>query len=299
MPMIASYYAGVGVDFDITSLRKAQTYMKRIEKMMEGFKKRLEKTTSINVKVKFDRGSMIKTLNTDLKRAAKSIVVPITRFQINLAGLNRALASSSSANRSQIRLNAILSSTSLSYMRQQVTQSLSNLTISPRLNQRNMRNPTSPSQGGGNKGYGLVSGNYNAIKTGGVIGSMIRYGSFALPFIGGAYGLNAMGNVAQELQSNRIVLGGVAQGTTSGKTGEYYNRYLGGVADKLGLTTRTLTPQFTQMLAASRGTALEGSLESGFSSFMEYAVGMGLSEEKVKRSLYAITQMIGKGKMGA
>lgn len=300
MPSIASYYAGVGVDFDISSLRKAQSYMKRIEKMMDGFKRRLEKTTNINVRIKFDRSSILKSLNTDLRRLSKSVVVPITRFQININSLNRAISTSLNSSRGQLRLNAILSANSIAAIRQQLQQSLSTITISPRVNTRNIRNTVTSSGGGGAGGRsGLVSGNYNAMRAGGIAGSIMRYGAYAIPFVGGAYGLNAMGNIAQELQSNRILLSGVAQGTTSGRTGDDYYGFLSNLSDRLGLTTRTITPQFTQMLAAARGTSLEGNLESGFTTFMEYAAGMNLSEEKIRRSLYAITQMIGKGKMGA
>jgi tape measure domain-containing protein len=301
MTRVASYYASVGIDFDVKTLSQVSGYLKRIERMLDGFRSRIQKSSNIGLRIRIDKTAAAKTLNMDLKNLAKNMTITLSKFNVNGSALTKAVNSAFSSSRGQIRVGTILSQASLSGMRNQIRNSLSNITISPRINPRTANGGRS---GGGTGGYGsgpnsFTGTHHNPMFLGGGAGAVMRYGAYALPFVAGAYGLNSLGNMAQELQSNRIVLGGVAQGTSGGKDGEYYSNYISSLGDRLGMTTRSLTPSFTQMLAASRGTKLEGSLEGNFGTFMEYAAGMGLNEEKQKRSLYAITQMIGKGKMGA
>jgi len=291
---VASYYAGVKIDFDRKSLESTTRYIKKIQTIIERFKAQVEKNTNIKLRIRVDRGALVKSLNTNMQRVANAVTFPLKRFTINIKGLERAMTLAAQNGRF-IRVNALLSPTSLKNMREQVRRALGREIISPTIRAR------ASVSGGASQAVGGSSSRrnpyHNPMLLGGAAGAMMRFGPYALPFVGGAYGLNAMGNITQELQSNRILLGAVSQGSTH--TGAENQAFLEALGGQLGITTRTMTPHFVQMLAASRGTSLEGGLQTGFKSFMQYAAGMNLSEYKMDRSLYAIVQMIGKGKMGA
>lgn len=92
MASIAQYYAEVGVGLDRGSLRSVQAYLKNIERYFTNFQRRIQRNQALSLRVRVDTNSLQRNLQTSANRAARSVVVPITRFNVNQAGMTRAFS---------------------------------------------------------------------------------------------------------------------------------------------------------------------------------------------------------------
>jgi tape measure domain-containing protein len=71
-------------------------------------------------------------------------------------------------------------------------------------------------------------------------------------------------------------------------------------ADRLGLVFYDTADAYKSLFAASRGTAMEGeSTRKIFIALTEAGTALGLSNDEINGSLYAVTQMMSKGKVQA
>jgi tape measure domain-containing protein len=76
--------------------------------------------------------------------------------------------------------------------------------------------------------------------------------------------------------------------------------YAQGVAEKYGLRIKDLTSSYVGLLAASRGTSLEGEKSRQiFDAVTKAGVAYGLSNDNIRGSLLALQQMISKGQVQA
>ncbi len=120
-----------------------------------------------------------------------------------------------------------------------------------------------------------------------------RFGVMGLPFAGGVIaagmGLSALNRNMQEVQGQELALQ-----TVAGDKAPQYQEFINNLGNRLGMTTSTLMPGFTQWLAGAQGTALEPNLQSGFEAFTQYGAVTGMDPQSMKGSLRAITQMISK-----
>src|SRR5690606_9057477 len=98
---------------------------------------------------------------------------------------------------------------------------------------------------------------HNPMMIGGGVGAFLRYGAYSLPFVAGTMGLNAMAGNLGQLQRTNLLLG-----TSSGSTqiGREQMEFLSNLGNRLGFTTSSIAPFYSQMFAGSRGTALESQL---------------------------------------
>lgn len=291
--MISQYYAEVGVGIDKKSLRSTQAYLKNIERMMLNFKKRIERQQSITFRVRVDRLSMLKQLQMSANRVSNAVIIPIKRFKINekslISAMNR-VANSTKFNK-QLSFNAKISGKSLSAMRQQIRMALEGTVIRPKINPvltrgvRGVTHQSNQTTGSGRSSRGGTNPYHNPMMVGGGAGSIMRYGAFALPFIGGVMGLNAMNNFASTQVSQKTALDMTSSMSTTGITGDQNREFLKNLAQSVGKTSMGMTPVYTQMLAASQGTSLEEKMPDMFSGIMQYASVMGLGEESIKRAM--------------
>lgn len=302
MTMISSYFASVGVGVDKQGLKNVDSYLKKIENKIKGFQRRVEKTTTVNIQVKLDQQRLNKQIRRSVSVASRGLTLRLSRVEISRATLTNAINKAmvkKSPSQSLIRIDAQLSQASLVHMRRQVSSYLKGINITANISPRGGRMPSGRGGAGGvsnpaayrtrDRG-GLMAG-ANPMLTGGAIGSFMRFGPYSLPFVAGAYGLNALANKAQTLESQKLLLNVSSQDTTiSAKQQEYLSK----LGDRLGATTESMTPFFAQLVAGSRGTAMEKSLESGFSQFMDYASVVGLDAQQKEGALRAISQMLAK-----
>lgn len=298
--MISSYFASVGVGVDKQSLKNVDSYLKKIENKLKGFQKRVEKTSSVKVVLGIDQTRLTQKIRTAVSLASRGLVLRISKVEISRATLvnsiNKAVTKRN-PGQSLIKIDAQLSQASLVHMRRQVQGYLKGININATVNAKGGRVLSGRGSSGGNPAAyrtrdrgGLLAGQ-NPMLAGGVIGSMMRFGPYSLPFVAGAYGLNALANKAQKIESQQLLMNVSSQDMSVSKRQQEYLSKLG---DRLGATTESMTPFFAQLVAGSRGTDMEKSLETGFSQFMDYASVVGLDDQQKEGALRAISQMLAK-----
>lgn len=223
--------------------------------------------------------------------------IRLNEFSVNQKALVAALNSALNKEgvRSRVRIGALLSQSSLTDMRNQIRQAINQLvvnpTINPRISQAVARQARLNNSGGRSSDRITTrdprSQNpwHNPMMIGGGAGAFLRYGAFSLPFIAGAYGLNALNTFAFEAASQRTSLDMVSSMSTTGRSGEDNREYLRGLAQTIGKTSMGMAPIYTQMLAASTGTELEPQMQDMFTGIMQYASVMGLGEQSIKRAM--------------
>jgi tape measure domain-containing protein len=259
---ISSFYAQVGINTRIQDLRKVDRYLKHVETKLKRFEKLFSKNFSLGISSFFvNERSLKRTLGNALDKASKDVVFEVSRFAVNERNLRAAMLR---AGRSFAR-EAVPYQSSLHRANTTVTRH---------------ERPQLADRSGRNFMYG-----------GGTAGALARYGFGSVPFIGGAYGLMTLNRGSQELQANAMALSASAGNEADTKQ---YTEFLNNLGDRLGKKTSTMTPFFAQMLAGSKGTALEPHLMTGFESLMEYSSVMMLDDQKIKGTIRAFTQMIGK-----
>ena len=259
---ISSFYAQVGINTRIQDLRKVDRYLKQVETKLKRFENLFSKNFSLGISSFFvNERSLKRTLGNALDKASKDVVFEVSRFAVNERNLRAAMLR---AGRSFAR-EAVPYQSSLHRANTTATRH---------------ERPQLADRSGRNFMYG-----------GGTAGALARYGVGSVPFIGGAYGLMTLNRGSQELQANAMALSASAGNEADTKQ---YAEFLNNLGDRLGKKTSTMTPFFAQMLAGSKGTALEPHLMSGFESLMEYSSVMMLDDQKVKGTIRAFTQMIGK-----
>ena len=282
MTMISNYYAQVGIKIDKKSIKDVSSFLGNIEKTLAKFQKKLgtqagQKATQIRVGVTLDKGALGHVRN-QLNALSKNLTLNISQVALSRQGVNRAMKGAVSNSAKGLMLNASLSASSVATIRTQVQNALSGLHIG------------APRVTGGMRGVGASGGStaarsgrvhpwYNPMQIGGGTGAFIRYGMYSLPFVGGAMGLNAAANNMATLQATQMNMN-TAFGSREG--GAQAMSYLSNLGNRLGFRTSDVAPQYAQMAAGARGTALESQLPEGFESFMEYASVTGMNAEQIK-----------------
>lgn len=225
-----------------------------------------------------------------------------------MAAINKAV--NVEGRSSRIRIGALLSQSSLTEMRNQVRQAINQLVVNPTINPRVRVVRTGQGQGigqgasAGSGGSGTSPNRYttrdprsmnpwhNPMMIGGSAGAFMRYGMFSLPFVAGAYGLNALSQNMTRLEGHNIMLTTSAQSPLVAREQfDVVNR----ISEGLGLKTSDILPFYAQMFAGARGTTLEQELPASFQGFMEYAMAMGVNDQQLEGGIRAISQAISKG----
>lgn len=246
----------------------------------------------------------LRTTSTDPKTAIRLRNFHASQKDV-VAAINRALNVHGSTSR--IRIGALLSQSSLTEMRNQIRQAINQLVVNPTINPRVRVTRTGVVQGqgvGGSEGGGTRPNRFttrdprsmnpwhNPMMIGGSAGAFMRYGMFSLPFVAGAYGLNALSQNMTRLEGHNIMLTTSTQSPVVAREQfDVVNR----ISEGLGLKTSDILPFYAQMFAGARGTTLEQELPSSFQGFMEYAMAMGVNDQQLEGGIRAISQAISKG----
>jgi len=270
MTAISSYYANVGVRIDKSSLSQVSRYLRSVENQVRRFQANITKNSQINLKLNLNNKALL--------------------------GNIRSLFNKSS---STFKINATLSPQSLNHMRAQIRSAISGITVSPRIRPNVVAPRSQPGSSGGrqtgpsrNPTSRPTSPFHNPMMVGGGVGAFMRYGAFSLPFVAGSFGLNALSNRAAVLQNQDMMMDVSIGALGSAGESERYKKFLNDLGDRLGRTTESMTPFFSQMLSGAKGTELEPHLQEGFASLMEFGSVMGLGTESMKGTIKAFTQMI-------
>lgn len=101
---------------------------------------------------------------------------------------------------------------------------------------------------------------------------------------------------AEVMQLNRAFE--AITGSTQGAQAEF--AFLRQLANELGMNFYDLAAGYKDIAAAAKGTSMEGEAVRGvFTGIVEAGGALGMTAENVKGSLYAVSQMISKGKVSA
>jgi hypothetical protein len=287
--MISSYYAKVGVGVDNSSLKTVDAYLNKIEKQLRDFQSKVGRTRALQLEFRINQATLNRLLKQSLLVAGQTSTLRIGKVSFNKDAVNKALTQAmgghlGTTGRTGARIGARLSRDSIMAMREQIRAGLSNIIIRPNINPRihaaSGRYPAMRERSRERKSSGRI----NPFIFSGLPGSFLRFGMFALPGVAGAMGLNTLANNAAMLQNQQIMMN-TAMG--SPQVAKEQMKFLSNLGDVLGRKTSTMAPYYAQMYAGARGTSMEPTLQSGFTSLMNYASVMGLGDEQLKGSIRA------------
>ena len=316
---IAQYFAQVGILVDTKSIASVDSYLGRVEKSLARFQNKLEKSTRFNIRFHVDRAKLLRATQSAMNQVSRSkaLTLDFNKFNVKtlniVNNMNKDFKKLTAEGRG-IKLDARLSQKSLVSMKRQMQDYMSKAVLSPRVvaqlshsvSQRVARASARAAYGSTRTPTQTASTSpaaasrrernpyHNPMLVGGATGAVMRYGMYALPLYGGVMGVNAIANRAAELQgqslSMQVAMGTVPSGT--GKDAAHYEKFLANIGKELGLKTQDIQPMFAQMLSGSLGTDLEPHLEQGFANLLRFGTVMGISDESMKLSIKAFSQMI-------
>lgn len=301
MTMISNYYTQVGVEIRRDSLRKVDQYLRQIRQRLQNFQRTVNRVGSFRVTARLDSTRTMARLQRDINNIGRNLRVSVNRVAISRDNLSRSIQQAFSGTQGAIQLNARVSQQSLDAMKEQVRNSLSNLTISPSVNAKVSRGTFGSSAVGAAAGAaaGARTGHrwagdktkrmsptsgrrfnpwYNPMMVGGGLGAFLRYGVYSLPFVAGAMGFSALTDRAERIQSSYRLLD-VATG--SPMAGLEQMEFLQRLGSDLGFVGMDIAPQYARLLTAARGTSLERDMPTHFENFMRYAAVTGADTETI------------------
>jgi tape measure domain-containing protein len=128
-------------------------------------------------------------------------------------------------------------------------------------------------------------------------GELTRLAAVAVTLTALKTGIEGIVAATVQLQQSQNALSAVTGGTLQADAAL---KLINKTADELGLRATSLTKDFTQLAAATRGTQLEGAeTEKLFTSLSAASATLGLSNETTSRAFNALQQIISKGTVTA
>src|SRR5690606_37049127 len=312
MPMIANYYAQVGIQIDPSGAAKITRYLNGIKRQMASFQSQLAKTSEVNLRVNIDTKKSMVGLNRSLRALSSSASLTVRNVNFSkselLKSLNKTI--SGSHGRTNLRIGALLSQESLNGMRAQLRASINSLVVSPTIRPNVVPRVRRGSAAGTVEGGGYSRRSmgglspfskrgmnpwYNPMMVGGGVGAFLRYGVYSLPFVAGAMGLNALSNAGERIQNAYMAVR--AQVGDPALAAQQLS-FLEALGHNHGIRVADMAPGYSQMFAASQGTVLQNYIPKGFQNFIQYGSVIGMNEEQKKGAILALSQIIGKGGRG-
>lgn len=299
---VADFWASFSVKTDASALARVDRYLSSLSQKLEKYQKQFNKKIGFDALFKVNERLLTRSLGDALDRASKSLVFEVSRFAANERNLKAAIlqsfrkvSKSVTFELSRFGLNgggylppaewdrrrAVSKQDRLDEI--EAKRKMYELGHKDRMEALRYKNDM---YGSRSKSRYFDAGFHVPTTS-----HFMRYGMDSLPFIGGAIGLAALNKHSQTLQANDMALSASAGNPQDAKK---YSEFLNNLGERLGKTTATMTPFFSQMLAGAKGTKLEPHLMEGFTSLMEYSSVMMLDDGKVKGTIRAFTQMIGK-----
>jgi hypothetical protein len=315
MTQVASYFGTVSVGVDKRSFNEVDRYFARLESKLQSFAKS-SNAFSIPLKFNIDTARAKLSIQRDLASISRGLSLRLNNFSLNNKALTN-LLNQSMSNRTgaaRIRLNAALSSSALTGMREQVRRALDNLVVSPHINPR-IGGTVFP---GGNAAYGSRGG--YGVRIPGLRGM----GGFSLPMMGdprmmaatagiaaltgaaalAVKGMWDLGKASQVQKTRDVASRGIFENATmpDGSTRNVYGNseaWFRGYTNRVGLDRNELTPAYQGFMASSMPTLGYEKSQKVFEAFSSFGTVRGASGESMKRALVAVQQMASKGTINA
>jgi tape measure domain-containing protein len=262
---ISKYTVDISFRVDQRELRKLDATLKNLERKLQTFGKRLDKSLKLNISsFTVDQNRLNRVLGNALDLASRRTVFQISNFAIDQSHLNRSLTSA---------------------MQQAVRVASRSATLRPNTH------VNATSGGGGIRGSHLAAG--------GIGGLVARAYLPALALAGGGYGLAALNNrnqqiVSAQLQTNAVV----GQATGNPQQGQQAFDWLRYQANRVGFNYLDAAPDYNRLLSGLTGAGM--SVAQGqdvFKGFSEYARVNKLDRTQQQRVFRALSQVAGKNKL--
>lgn len=145
MTQISSYYASVGLQIEQGSIAKLDRYLKQIRGRFNNLQKSLSSSSNIQVTARLNVSRTHAMLNRALRQSSRGLNLDLTNLNISRTNLSRRIQEGiSGINKgSALELDVKISESSLSFMKNQVTQALNSLSVSPTIRPNMMMAPVS------------------------------------------------------------------------------------------------------------------------------------------------------------
>lgn len=127
-----------------------------------------------------------------------------------------------------------------------------------------------------------------------VTGAFYKLALAAIPLVAGFSLVNR--NVQQQ-KSRQVAMNTISK--SFGSTGEAESKWLMNMSNREGMRYDTLVDPFTSFIASSAPSMGLAGAKDIFQAFTQFGLTRGADDESMKRAMVAVSQMSGKGKVGA
>lgn len=272
---VTKYFATLGFKVDKKELANIDRTLSNLEKKLRSFGKNIDKHLNLTFKVdkiEIDKVKLRNAVGNALDFASKNTVFELSRFAVNDRALQSALMRGMRMASGRVR------------------PSPTPPAPAPNPVPASPAQETTPQRTRSRQSYSRA----NYLHAGGAVGALARYGVASLPFVGGVYGLSAMNQGIQEIQSTEI-----AANSIFGDRSDEARRWLEQQADYVGFNYLETLPIFSSFMASSMPLIGFEQSQGVFEAISQFGRTRGADSVSMKRAMTAIQQMASKGQVMA
>lgn len=311
---VSQYFARVAIDVDQSSLKKVDEYFKSLESKMKRYQGKLGSGLRVKVTIDIDSRSTLLNMRRKLDMLGQNLTLTVKRLQFAINGKQiRSQAEKQLSAGLRVKITPWIARTTIADLRNQIHRGLQNIPVTvkysgnlraslmSRINQfitpaarpQKGSGGSSGRGGGGNRGRGGLG--FPSLSSG-PVGWALRAGTGAIPFVGGAVGVNALNQANTDYQSQKIAANGVFANSLPGG-GSAARQQLFNLAQQDGIDYKETLPNFVRFMASAMPSLGYDSGFNVFKSVLEFGRARGSTGESLERALVALSQMAGKGKI--
>ena len=305
---VASYFARVGIDVDTDSLTKVDAYFRALEGKFSKIKGRLGDGVTLRVNAELQFTKSYRRVNEQLKQMGNSLTLTIKKlnFAVNAKQI-KSQAEGQLRTGLRVKIDPYITRTDILAIRRQIQFGLTQIPVT--LNTpRNIRIPSASVRGGGGSGGSNRGGGglgslppFSTLSnlSRGLSGFFLRGGVNALPFIGGAMGINRLAEANTNYTSQKIASNTLFKGVEGIGSGQAARDQLFNLAQDTGFNYGETMPEFNRFMASSMPALGYNQSFDVFKAVTQFGRTRGSDQDSISRALKAFSQMAGKGRVGA
>ena len=304
---VSSYFARVGIDVDTDSLNKVDAYFRALEGKFSKIKGRLGNGVTLRVNAELQFTKSYRRVNEQLKQMGNSLTLTIKKlnFAVNAKQI-KSQAEGQLRTGLRVKIDPYITRTDILAIRRQIQFGLTQIPVTLNV-PRNIRVPNASVRGGGGSGgYNRGGGGLGSLPpfstlsnlSRGLSGFFLRGGVSALPFIGGAMGIQSMQESATRNQSMSLAANTIFEGKLPGG-GQAAQDQLMAYSNKIGLDFAQVMPEYNRFMSTAMGSMDFSMADKVFKSISAFGMTHGSDPDSVARAMKAFTQMSGKNRVGA
>lgn len=306
MTAISSYFAQVGINVDTDSLNKVDAYFRALEGKFTKIRGKLGDGVTLRVNAELQFTKSYRRVRDQLAQMGNSLTLTIKKlnFGVNAKQI-KSQAEAQLKTGIRVKVNPYITQTDILALRKQIQMGMQSVPVTLRY-AGGLKPPTQSVRGsGGSSRGGSGLGSIPPFSTlsnlsRGLSGFFLRGGVNALPFIGGAMGVNRLQEATTQYQSNKIasdVIFANVEQLPGG--GDEARQRVFDYAMQAGLRYKDILPEYNKFMStAMPSMGYEGG-DKAFKAITAYGMTHGSDPDSINRAMKAITQMAGKGRVGA